>query len=100
MVSAIFGAYFGVLYDSYYMGGSASNINNTSILKGVLRILIGIVILAPFILPYSLIGTSLSVGLLYFIKCALPFFLLTFIMFSWLKSVYIVAQVINTSATN
>jgi len=79
------------------MGGSASNINNTSILKGVFRFLIGFILLAPFGLPLFLIETPVSVGLLYIIKCAVPFFLLTFIMFSWLKSVYIVAQVINTN---
>ncbi|CDW73235.1 pap2 superfamily phosphatase [Stylonychia lemnae] len=97
LVSIIFGAYLGMLYDSFYMGGTPSTINDTSSLKGILRLLIGGLVIIPFTLPYLLIGSSLSVGLLYFIKSALPFFMVGFIMFSWLKSVYIVAEVINTN---
>eukprot|EP00347_Sterkiella_histriomuscorum_P005707 403355575 len=95
LVSAIFGAYFGILYDSHYMGGTPSTINNTTMAKGFMRIVIGGIIIIPFVMPYFLINTQFSVGVLYLVKCQLPFFILMFMVFSWLKSVFLTFNLVD-----
>ena len=88
LVSSIFGAYFGILYDSSYMNGTKPSINNTSVVKGLFRLLVGLMLLGPLLTPYMIMGNQYSVGTLYTLKCAVPFFMVTFLMFSWLKRIY------------
>ena len=57
LVSAIFGAYFGILYDSHYLGGTQRKANRTSLYKTLMRIFIGSVIVLPFTIPYFVLTT-------------------------------------------
>jgi len=38
LVSAIFGAYFGLLIDSCFLGGTRHNVNHTTLKKGFIRL--------------------------------------------------------------
>lgn len=95
LVSSIFGAYFGILYDSYFLKGTPSTLNHTSLLKGILRMILGAAVLLPFTLPYFLLSDNIGVGGLYFLKTSLPFFCLNFVMFSYLKVIFQKINIVN-----
>ena len=88
LVSAIFGAYFGILLDSAFLGGSRESENDTGIVKGFLRITVGFTLLLPFILPYFLLSSKNDMMFLYFFKTTLPFFFLMLFLFSLMKLIY------------
>ncbi len=88
LVSAIFGAYFGLLLDSTFLGGTRTSDNDTSIAKGLARLVVGTLMMTPLILPYILISSKHSLWTLYFFKCTLPFFVLMILLFTALKPIY------------
>jgi hypothetical protein len=87
-VSAIFGAYFGIMLDSMYLKGTHQTVNNTSLLKSVLRLLVSVVLISPFALPMFLISNRSSMMIIYLFKTTVPFFFATLILFSIAKLVY------------
>ena len=44
------GAYLGILCDTKFFGGTHREIHNTSILKGILRTLVTVIIFSPFLM--------------------------------------------------
>jgi hypothetical protein len=68
--SSIFGAYFGILLDSLYLNGSPHTINATDkpLLRGVARLLISLLCVCPFALPFLLISDSDPMMIVYLFK--------------------------------
>ena len=88
LVSAIFGAYFGLLLDSAFLGGTRITDNETTITKGFGRLVVGGILVLPLILPYLLISSKHSMWFLYLFKCTLSFFVLMILVFTALKPIY------------
>lgn len=97
LVSTIFGGYFGILYDAAYLGGTRPNINDTPIIQGIARLFIAALILAPLLLPYFLLNSNLGTISLFFLRTTLPFFILSFLLFSYMKVIYKKLGIINTN---
>jgi hypothetical protein len=86
--SNIFGAYFGIIIDAMYLGGTSSNINDTRLWKTILRGLVSLGCIAPAMLPYIFVSDYASVTVQYVFKRTLPFFLVMLILFSFVKIVH------------
>ena len=95
LVSAIFGAYFGTLIDSAYLGGTRRDVNDTPLWKSILQIVVGLLLLSPFISCYFLIKTSDYLAYLYIFKTTLPFFFLMVVLFSYLKVLFSFLYLVN-----
>ena len=54
-ISSLFGAYFGIMLDSMYLNGTPQTINDTTLLKGFGRLVVTLLVVAPFLLPNILI---------------------------------------------
>lgn len=83
--SSLFGAYFGILLDSIYLKGTPSTVNNTSFWKGLLRLLVSLLILIPFFLPYVLISSKAQMMIVYLFKQTVPIFFVMLVLFSVVK---------------
>ena len=96
LVSNIFGAYIGIIFDAIFFGGSPETINKGMPLwKGVLRILVALLIISPFGAMYFFISDNANVMTLFLVKSTLPGFFMTFIIFSVIKIVYKRLRLIN-----
>jgi len=95
-VSAIFGAYFGIIIDSRYLGGSPDNINNTGWKKNILCVLVSCLIGFIFLAPFSLISKEKDIVISYIFKSAVPMFCLWIFAFSYLKKILEALTLVNT----
>ena len=95
LVSSIFGAYFGIVIDSLYMCGTKTSFNDTGFCKGILRLIVGCLMAAPFVMPYLFMSPHFNTYTLYVFKTALPFFILMLLVFSVLKLVFIKLDLAN-----
>jgi len=83
--SNIFGAYFGIIIDAMYLGGTTSTVNETPLHLTLARGLVSLVCIAPAMIPYILISEWSSVMVQYVFKRTLPFFLTMLLLFSFVK---------------
>jgi len=97
MTSGIFGAYFGIIIDSIYLGGTKSDINDTPIWKGVLRALVCGAVASPFLLLYFLVSNRMNAMAVYIVKSTLPFFFIMLLLFSIVKPLLMKLKLLNTS---
>lgn len=95
LVSSIFGAYFGIIFDSAFLYGTRSNLNDTTVGRGLLRLFLGGILVSPLILPYFLLSHNLSIPALFILKTTIPFFTLMFILFSVLKLLFMKLDLVN-----
>ena len=95
LVSNVFGAYFGILADYKWLNGTPSTFNKTRIEKGFLRIVVGFILLIIFILPYYLLKATWNIYILYIFKSTLPFLLCMFLLFSYVKIVFLKLNIAN-----
>jgi hypothetical protein len=96
--SNIFGAYFGIMLDAMYLKGTSSTANDTPILKSILRALVSVTCIAPFMLLYVLISDWSSIMIIYLFKRTLPFFLVMLFLFSFVKLVHQKLNLLDTTA--
>ncbi len=87
LVSAPFGAYFGILYDAAYYGGTQITHSITLALAFKRFVILGIVII-PITFPFFYISSANHVWVLYLFKVSMPFFLATFAMFAFAKPIF------------
>ena len=90
LVSSPFGAYLGILYDSYYSRtNTLVTINKTPLKYSFLRLLFGFLMVIPLMLPYIIMREeNFNMYFLYFFKTSLPFFLITFFLFGISKEIF------------
>ena len=87
LVSAPFGAYFGILYDAAYYGGTQLKEPTPLILAAKRFVFLGFVVI-PLTIPFFYISSANHVWVLYLFKVSMPFFLATFVMFAFAKPIY------------
>ena len=87
LVSAPFGAYFGILYDAAYYGGTQFK-ENTPFIVAFKRFVILAFVIAPITLPFFYVSSVNHVWVLYLFKVSMPFFLATFVMFAFAKPIF------------
>jgi cation transport ATPase len=96
LLSAIFGAYFGLCVDSMYFKGTSSNINETKWYKSVLRLLLISLFGAPlFYYYYAIKNADLNIMTLYLLRTSLPFFIAAFLLFAYSKILLRKLRLIN-----
>jgi hypothetical protein len=95
--SNIFGAYFGIMIDSMYLKGTPCDINSTSFLKSLGRVLISILCISPLALPYFLVSDFAPIMIVYLFKRTVPFFTVMLILFSVAKLAHIKLGLVNTT---
>jgi hypothetical protein len=88
VISAPFGAYFGILVDAVYFGGTRERINNGSLWLAFLRFITISVLVLPITLPFFYISSTNHVWVLYLFKISVPFFLPTFVMFAFARPIF------------
>ncbi len=88
VVSASFGAYFGILVDAVYFGGSRERINSGSLRLAFLRFLTISAIVFPITIPFFYISSTNHVWVLYLFKVSMPFFIATFVMFAFARPIF------------
>jgi hypothetical protein len=93
--SAIFGAYFGILLDSIYLRGTAATVNNTRFWRGLLRLMISLLLVSPFILPYMLISSKSQMMIVYLFKQTVPMFFVMLTLFSVTKLAHSKLSLVN-----
>lgn len=87
MVASPIGAYMGMLVDSYYFRGTIVHYNS-SWWKGLCRLLVYICMALPLTLPFFYMNNhEHPLYVLYLVKISLPFFLATFVLFAFGKTV-------------
>ena len=75
----------GIILDSLYLGGTSSDFNLIPFWKSVLRLIVSLVILTPFILMNQLISPKDNTMILFIFAQVIPYFTATLIMFSVIK---------------
>ena len=88
VISAPFGAYFGILVDAVYFGGTRERINNGSLWLAFPRFITISVLVLPITLPFFYISSTNHVWVLYLFKISVPFFLPTFVMFAFARPIF------------
>lgn len=88
VISAPFGAYFGILVDAVYFGGTRERINSGSLWLAFLRFITISVLVLPFTLPFFYISSTNHVWFLYLFKISVPFFLPPFVMFAFARPIF------------
>lgn len=88
VISAPFGAYFGILVDAVYFGGTRERINNGSLWLAFLRFITISALVLPITLPFFYISSTNHVWVLYLFKISVPFFLPTFVMFAFARPIF------------
>ena len=89
VISAPFGAYFGLLVDAVYFGGTRERINTGgSLFLALLRFLTISVLVLPITLPFFYISSANHVWFLYLFKISVPFFLPPFVMFAFARPIF------------
>ena len=96
-ISSIFGAYFGIMIDSMYLNGTPQTINDTPLLKGLARLAITVLTVAPFLLPNFLIDNSAGMMTLYLFKQTVPLFFAMLVAFSFVKLLHKKLHLVNTN---
>jgi hypothetical protein len=95
MISGLFGAYFGIIIDSLYLGGTGSRINHTSFSKALVRTISSFILAGAFTLPYLTLSKKLNLLVLYAFKYGLPMFFATLFQFSYLKVILTKWNLVN-----
>ena len=99
--SAILGAYFGIIIDVIFLGGTPQHINYTkSRLKALGRL--GIVLLCWFVPIYVIqtlsnnhfMGPN-SYAFEFLVRCSIPYFIFTFLLFSFVKIIFFKLDLVN-----
>jgi hypothetical protein len=88
VISAPFGAYFGILVDAVYFGGTHERINTGSLFLALLRFLTISALVLPITLPFFYISSANHVWFIYLFKISVPFFLPTFVMFAFARPIF------------
>ncbi len=88
VLSAPFGAYFGILYDSARIGPTPQRINSSSLWLALLRFITISVIVLPVTIPFFYISSTNHVWVLYLFKVSMPFFIAPFVMFAFGKVIF------------
>ena len=89
VISAPFGAYFGLLVDAVHFGGTRERVNKGSFWLAFLRFLTISAIVLPITIPFFYISSSQNhVWVLYLFKVSAPFFLATFVMFAFGRPIF------------
>ena len=88
VISAPFGAYFGILVDAVYFGGTREKVNRGSLWLAILRFLTISALVLPTTLPFFYISSTNHVWVLYLFKISMPFFLATFVMFAFARPLF------------
>ncbi len=96
-ISSLFGAYFGIMIDSMYLNGTPQTINKTPLLKGLGRLAITVLTVAPFLLPNFLIENSAGMMTLYLFKQTVPLFFAMLVAFSFVKLLHKKLHLVNTN---
>ena len=82
------GAYLGILCDTKFFKGTHRDIHNTSIVKGILRLLVSITIFSPFFLFIYYISFNPSFLRVLFIVYVLPAFVSGFFFFAFSRLIF------------
>lgn len=101
MVFYLLGAYYGMVNDAKYFKGSVRTVNQTSIVKTILRLLLSAIpIVIVFVLPEILIASRSVVLPIFLSKYALPSYIIGFLLFGYSKRVYQRYNLVNIEDTN
>ena len=89
VISAPFGAYFGILVDAVYFEGTRERINSESSLwLALLRFITISALVLPITIPFFYISSVNHVWFLYLFKISVPFFIPTFFMFAFATPIF------------
>ena len=86
VVSAPFGAYFGILYDAAHYGGEVKN--ERSAKTTILKIITLALCIGPITMPFFYISSGNQVWIQYIFRVSIPFFLAPFSMFAFSKPIF------------
>ena len=90
------GAYFGMLIQARYFKNSHwRGMLETTWTKSGLRLLISILLLAPFASIYLYVPSTASIGIMMIFKTAVPFFLMFILLFAGFDVVSVKAKLVN-----
>ena len=98
--SSLFGAYFGIMLDSMYLNGTPSNINDTTPLRSLGRLLVSLALVAPLMLPNLLISQSSPMMIVYLFKMSVPFFFAMLALFSVVKLLHVKLRLVNSTKSD
>ena len=98
--SSLFGAYFGIMLDSMYLNGTPSNINDTTPLRSLGRLLVSLALVAPLMLPNLLISQSSPMMIVYLFKMSVPFFFAMLALFSVVKLLHVKLRLLNSTKSD
>jgi len=88
VISAPFGAYFGILVDAVYFGGTRERVNKGSAWMAMMRFMTISAIVLPITIPFFYISSQNHVWVLYLFKVSAPFFVATFVMFAFARPIF------------
>ena len=77
------GAYLGILCDSKFFSGTHRDIHNTSVRKGIMRVIITALIFSPFLILVNIKSIIASYITILFLIFIMPSFLSGFIFFAF-----------------
>ena len=94
------GAYLGILCDTKYFGGTHRHIHNTTVGKGILRVLITALIFSPFLVIVNAKRFVSSYIATLFIVFVLPAFISGFVIYAFSRLIFERCKLVSSDVTS